>query len=190
MISRIEAILKHIPAMIMAGMCFSCTNDLDRVAALEMSRTAPDRVTLNAEYVFTDSGMVRNILHAGRIEEYKGEVPHTELSEGVKVEFFDPKGGAGSVLTARRGSILPNEEKMEVFDDVVFVNAKGDRLETEYLLWSQDSARVRTDRAVRVFRGKDVIHGNGLDASQDLSDYTIRQVTGVLQVAEDDTLAP
>jgi LPS export ABC transporter protein LptC len=187
---QIDMVCKHIPAIILAGMCFSCSNDLDRVAALEMPSTAPDRVTLNAEYVFTDSGMVRNILHAGRIEEYKGEQPRTELADGVKLEFFDPKGGPGSVLTARRGSIRPDQKKMEVFDDVVFVNSKGERMETEYLLWLQDSARVRTDRAVRVLRGEDIIHGKGLDASQDFSNYTIRQVTGVLQVSEGDTLAP
>ena len=77
---------------------------------------------------------------------------------------------------------------MEVFERVVFVNNKGERLETEQLTWYQDSARVRTDKAVRVQRGADVIHGMGLDAAEDFSSYVIHRITGQLYVP-DDTLA-
>ncbi len=77
---------------------------------------------------------------------------------------------------------------MEVFEQVVFVNAKGESLETEQLSWHQDSARVRTDKAVRIQRGPDVIHGMGLDAAEDFSQYVIHQITGQLYM-QDDTLA-
>lgn len=179
-----------IPAMIMAGILLSCTNDLDRVAAIDVPAEAPDRITMGAEYHFTDSGRVRNILKAGRIEEYRSEPPHTEITGGLELSFFDSLGEPGSVLTARRGTIIPSEEKMEVYEEVVFVNAKGDRLETEQLTWLQDSGKVHTDKAVRIQRGGDIIHGHGLDASQDLSQYTIHRITGELYIAEDDTLAP
>jgi LPS export ABC transporter protein LptC len=180
-----------IPATIMAGMLFSCTNDLDRVAAIEIPLAAPDRITFEAEYLMTDSGRLRNILQAGRIEEWStADPPRTELMEDLRLSFFDSIGDPGSILTARRGIILPNEKRMEVYEDVVFVNVRGERLETEHLVWLQDSARVRTDRPVRVQRGHDVIHGIGLDADQDFSRYTIHRITGELHVAEDDTLAP
>ena len=108
------------------------------------------------------------------------------VSEGIAV--FDPQGRPGSKLTARRGTIWPATRRMVVYDEVVFTNSKGERLETEQLTWEQDSARVRTDKAVRVARGEDVIHGQGLDAAEDFSSYVIRKVTGVLHLKED-TLA-
>jgi LPS export ABC transporter protein LptC len=175
--------------LILAGILGACSNDLDKVAAVQLEEASPDRVTLKAEYLYTDSGRVRNRLRAGRIAEWAKEPKKTEISEGLEVVFFDAKGGPGSTLTARRGLILPGLKRMEVYEDVVFVNPKGERLETEQLTWDQDSARVRTDKPVRIRRGEDIIHGNGLDATEDFSSYTIRNITGILYLPADDTLA-
>jgi LPS export ABC transporter protein LptC len=175
------------PVLVWAGMLLSCKNDLDEVAAVELPAAVPDRITEDAEYLYTDSGVVRNRLRATRITEWGAPEKRTEMDGGLELVFFDTAGQQGSVLTARRGVILPDLERMQVMDDVVFVNAKGERLETELLTWHQDSARVRTDRAVRIARGADVIHGMGLDAAEDFSSYVIKRVTGTLHLG--DTLA-
>lgn len=177
-----------IPALV-AGMLFSCTNDLDRVAAVEVPVSAPDRVTHRAEYLFSDSGVVRNRLRAGRIEERTQGVRRTTIEDGLELTFFGPDGSVRSVLTARRGSIDPEQRRMAVQEAVVFVNEQGERLETEELVWVQDSALVHTDRPVRVVRRNDVIHGEGLTAAEDMSRYTIRRITGILELPADDTLA-
>lgn len=163
----------------------ACKNDLDKVAAVELPAAVPSRVTQNAEYFYSDSGLVRNRLRAGRIAEWNTEPKHTELSDGVELLFYGPAGQPGSTLKARRGLILPGKKQMEVYDEVVFINAKGERLETEHLIWDQDSSRVFTDKAVRVQRGSDVIHGQGLDAAEDFSRYVIRHVTGTLHLQSD-----
>ena len=169
----------------------SCKNDLDRVAAIEVPANAPDRVTTNAEYFYSDSGRVMNRINAGTISEYTGEDdPHTDLTNGVELAFFDTAGKLSSKLTARRGQILPKKQLMEVEENVVFTNAKGEKLETEQLTWDQDSDRVYTDRPVKVTRANDIIYGQGLDASQDFSRYTIRHITGSLFLERSDTLAP
>lgn len=179
---------RAIPFLIGLGLFAACQNDLDKVAAVDVVGSSPDRITRQAEYLFTDSGLVRNRLRAGRIAEWAVEPKRTEMSEGVELVFFDATGAQQSKLTARRGLILPKEKRMEVFEQVVFVNAKGERLETEQLTWKQDSARVHTDKAVRIQRGQDVIHGMGLDAAEDFSSYVIHRITGQLYM-QDDTLA-
>ncbi|MBL0129062.1 MAG: LPS export ABC transporter periplasmic protein LptC [Flavobacteriales bacterium] len=166
----------------------SCKNDLDKVAAVELPELVPDRVTTGAEYLYSDSGIVRDRLRAGRIAEWRTKPERTEITEGLELQFYTTDGRPGSLLTARRGTIWPGSKRMEVYDQVVFINTKGERLETEQLTWEQDSARVRTDKAVRVQRGDDVIHGQGLDAAEDFSSYVIRRVTGVLHL-QGDTLA-
>ncbi len=167
----------------------ACQNDLDKVAAVEVDLNAPDRITTEAEYFYSDSGRVTNQLRAGRIAQWStGQQERTEMSDGVELIFYGRKGEQQSKLNARRGLILPKQDRMEVYERVVFVNNKGERLETEQLTWYQDSARVRTDKAVRVQRGADVIHGMGLDAAEDFSSYVIHHITGQLYVP-DDTLA-
>lgn len=168
----------------------SCKNDMERVAAIELPATAPDRVTTNAEYFYSDSGRVSNRLRAGRIEEYMGEKDHhTRISDGLELLFYTAAGAEGSVLRARRGRIWPEEHRMQVQEQVVFTNAVGETLETEELLWWQDSARVHTDRPVKVTRKGDILYGDGLDAAEDFSSYTILRPRGILEVPPD-TLAP
>lgn len=179
-----------IPALLGAGMFVSCRNDLDKVAAVEIQAAGPDRVTHGAEYFFTDSGTVRNRLKAGTISEWAAGTKRTELSGGLELVFLDSLGRDQSTLTARRGLIMPEEQRMEVYEEVVFVNNRGERLETEQLTWQQDSARVRTDKPVRIQRGADIILGQGLDAEEDFSRYTVRRITGVLHLSDVDTLAP
>lgn len=180
-------------AVALVAMCTgtACKNDLDRVAAIEVPADAPDRLTTDAEYYYSDSGRVRNRLRAGTIAEYTaGEQPRTELGNGVELTFFDSTGHEGSRLTARRGRIWGKQRRMEVEEQVVFTNVRGERLETEQLIWSQDSDRVYTNRPVKVTRARDIIYGQGLDAEQDFSRYTVRRITGTLFLERSDTLAP
>lgn len=167
----------------------ACKNDLDQLAQVDMDAAAPDRVTTQAEYFYSDSGMVRNRLRAGKVEEYMSDGrQRTEMSDGVELVFFNPDGSQGSVLTARKGLIKPRKNRMEVRDHVVFTNALGERLETEHLVWSQDSDRVWTDQPVKIVRAQDILYGQGLDANEDFSRYTIRRLTGTLYVRPGDTL--
>jgi LPS export ABC transporter protein LptC len=175
--------------LLLVSVLLACKNDLDQLAEVDMDAAAPDRVTTNAQYFYSDSGTVRNRLRAGRVEEFMSEGrQRTELSDGVELVFFGPDGRRGSVLTARKGLIKPRKNRMEVKDDVVFTNAQGERLETEHLVWSQDSDRVWTDRPVKIVRAEDILYGQGLDANEDFSSYTIRKLTGTLYVDPADSM--
>ena len=76
---------------------------------------------------------------------------------------------------------------IEVDEQVVFTNVRGEKLETEQLIWSQDSDRVWTSRPVKITRAQDIIYGQGLDANEDFTHYTIRNITGSLAVSATDT---
>ena len=177
--------------LLVGGLLGGCKNDLDRVAAIEVEVDGPDRVTYNGEYNISDSGRVTNQIRAGRIADFDGEAPHTALSNGVELRFLDRNGELSSRLTANKGMVLPSQQRMQVDGDVVFVNRKGERLETEQLIWAQDSDRVWTDRPVRILRAQDIVHGQGLDAAEDFSRYSVRNITGILHLDRPlDTLVP
>ena len=183
-------IARSLLPVLLAWSLTACKNDLDQLAEVDMDADAPDRVTTAAEYYYSDSGIVRNRLRAGKVEEYMaGDRRRTLMSEGVELVFFEPGGGQGSVLTAREGLIKPGNNRMEVHRQVVFTNVRGERLETKLLVWSQDSDRVWTDRPVKIIRSQDILYGQGLDANEDFSRYTLRKLTGTLYVDPADTLA-
>ena len=167
----------------------SCKNDLDSVAAVDLHADGPDRVTTDAEYLYSDSAIVRNRLRAGTVEEYMRKPTRTEMSDGVELVFFTVAGKEGSKLTAQRGTIRGDDRTMRVAGDVVFVNTKGETLKTEELHWIQDSSIVRTDKPVAIQRKNDVIHGEGMRAAEDFSWYEILRPSGIIELPND-TLRP
>ena len=61
---------------------------------------------------------------------------------------------------------------------VTLENAEGDVLETEYLVWSEDSDRVWTNRPVTIYTSNGVIYGEGLDSDARFETYRIIKPRG------------
>lgn len=142
-------------------------------------RERPVQTTMNGTISYFSGGKKKVKLSASKMERYLEEdSARLRFPEGLKVIFFDSLQGKRARLRAEQGVYHEVEKRMVVRDDVEFSNEKGEVLNTEKLIWSRDSGRIFTDAFVRIKREDGVIHGNGLDAEQDLSSYTIREVTG------------
>ena len=57
--------------------------------------------------------------------------------------------------------------------EVILSNRKGDILETEYLVWAEDSNRVWTNRPVTITSEQGVLHGEGLESDGRFENYQI-----------------
>ena len=57
-------------------------------------------------------------------------------------------------------------------------DAEGDVLETEYLVWSEDSNRVWTNRPVTIRTTDGVIYGEGLESDARFENYRIIKPRG------------
>src|SRR6516164_6698045 len=70
--------------------------------------------------------------------------------------------------------------KVFLKDSVVVKNIlKGDTLRCRELWWDQKTQKFTTNKPVRIYKkGGTVIYGEGLEAPQDFSGYTIMQITG------------
>jgi hypothetical protein len=62
---------------------------------------------------------------------------------------------------------------------------KGELIKTDEFTWLPSEKRIFTTKPVSIKTRTDIIHGVGLDAAQDFSTYSLRQVTNsVLTVDE------
>ena len=140
----------------------------------------------NTEMAFSDSGKVKVSMYAIVSDQYiVDEKKYMDLPEGLKIVFYDSLMNETSRLTANRGKYFETERKMEVNDDVVFVNPKGEKLNTEQLIWDQDSASIYTERAVKITKKNTIIRGKGLIANEDFSEYRIKKVTGQIPIPQE-----
>jgi LPS export ABC transporter protein LptC len=75
--------------------------------------------------------------------------------------------------------------KMEAHEDVVVVNEKGERLNTEKLYWDRNTEQITSDVFVKITTEDQVIQGTGLISNQDFTEYRILNITGIINIDND-----
>jgi LPS export ABC transporter protein LptC len=156
----------------------ACENDIAEIRAITNPRALPVQSNLNAEYRYTERGMLRNVLHAAQLDQYSGENPYVEASGGFEMSFFDSIGTEQAKLQAEAGTYYQKEHRMIAWGNVKLYNTKGESLTTSRLLYEQDSARISTDQFVKIVSGDGTFYGQGLVSNENFTKYKILQPTG------------
>lgn len=155
---------------------FSCKNSIESVTEIGEFVELPVKETFNVTYLRSQHGLVSNRLYAPVVLQYKNR--KTTFPEGFKLEFLDSNLVPNAFLQAKYGEMLPEENRMIARDSVILVNFKKEELFTEELIWKQDSAKIYTDKYIKIKREDVVIHGKGFESTEDFSNYVIKKVTG------------
>jgi LPS export ABC transporter protein LptC len=139
----------------------------------------------DVEILYSDSAIVRvrvtgPVLH-NHIEQ---ENSRQEFPEGVKIDFLEPDLSVRSTLVAKSATRIPEKQIITVRDSVVLNTIKQERLETEELIWDEKTAKIRTDKFVKVTQPGEVVYGFGLEAEQDFSYWKIKVPKGRIKVEQ------
>lgn len=177
-----------LPFVLLFALLQSCTNDLKDVMALPSTKLSPSQVGDSVTLLYTDSAMLKIMLQANRMLVFTKDVsePFTILPKGVYVTFFNNEENVSATLKANYGVRYENSQRMEARYAVEVVNAEGTKLETERLVWDQSSRRIYTDAFVKITTADEIIMGKGMESNQDFSRYELKQVTGQIQLKQDD----
>jgi hypothetical protein len=158
----------------MAGILFSCVNDMDAIERATYSSDAADEVTQNLEILFTDSGYAQVRIQAVLAETNKAPKHMTLLKDGLRVDFFDGGGEVGSTLTALYGEINHATGLMFARDSVVLYNYEKEQwLETEELFYNRNDSTIFTTKYYVIkTEGKGITgKGEGLRTTPSFSYY-------------------
>lgn len=130
---------------------------------------------------YTDSGYLRAKLYADLIERHSNAPkPFVELPKGLRADFYNTKKEVESKLTAGYGINYLDSKIVEVRKQVVVVNTKGEKLETEKLFWDQNKKEIYTEQTVKITTETEELTGTGMRAAQDFSSWNISKVTGIV----------
>lgn len=152
-----------IPAIfLIAGIFFSCVNDLEKVKKVTASPDSPDETSEDFHVIFTDSGLAQVEIFAKIAETYTTPRKLTKFKDGLKVHFFDDDGGIASVLTSIYGEVDDESGNITVRDSVVFVNIEEEKtLETEVLYWIKAGDSIFTNKPVTITSPDMILKGIG-----------------------------
>lgn len=178
-------IFLNIIAATAAIMFFSCRNDLRDIQSLTNVSDMPVIQVHNAEIINSDSGYIKMILKAPLLNRFEQkEEPYLEFPEGVEIKFYSHDFIVTSALTANYSKFDEKKKIWESKGNVVAVNSKNEKLETEYLIWDQNLKQIHTDHFVKMSYADGVIYGDGLRANEDMTRWTVLNPRGIISIDE------
>lgn len=161
--------------LIPVSVFFSCENDMKKVREVTLNESPSDKSFKEVNLIYTDSGNAKAVMIAPLLEVFtKNDKEKWVFPNGLRVEFYDEKESKESEMTANYGVFDQQLRKLTVQNNVILINfKKQDTLNTELLNWSQDSAKLYTDKMVLV-KGKDGIYqAQGITANETFSRYDL-----------------
>lgn len=163
----------------------SCENDLDKVERIASNEVSlPVENSKDVEIIYSDSSIVRAKLKSPVLKFYNVQNAYHEMPNGLYVEFFGPQKNIESTLSAKYGRKFQNQGIIEVKDSVVVINEKGERLDTEKLIWNEKTKKIYTNSFVRITTATDIMFGEGLEANQNFTNYKIFKYRGSISVKD------
>lgn len=137
----------------------------------------------NVELFYSEDNTVKVKMQAELLYEF--ENGDREFPKGVYMEFYNEFGTLSSTLRANHAFYFKKEEQWRGRGKVEVKNLeKNNQLNSEELFWKPKTKKIFTDKFVTIRQQGDVIYGEGLEASQDMSDYMIKKPAGEFEVKE------
>jgi LPS export ABC transporter protein LptC len=162
---------------------------MKEVAAIAMPKRGATRIGDSITMLVTDSASLKFMIKANRMLMFDKDVsePYTVMPKGFFVTMFDENEKITSTIKAKFGVRFDRTEHMEARYAVEVTNVKGEKLESERLVWDKQRNRIYTDAFVKITTAREVIMGNGMESNSDFSKWEIKEITGTLQLPNNET---
>ena len=172
-------------ALVFSSM-FSCSNSMQEIKAISFVDTFPVETGKNVEIVYSDSARIQAIVKAPVYRRYLGKDPYLEMPDGIDVTFYDSAMNVSMHMTSKYAIKYDKKNVMEAKHDVVVINAAGEKLNTQHLIWNEQTRRIYTNVFVRITQKDKVLLGDGLDADDSFSKWIIPKPRGTFYINTDE----
>lgn len=175
------------PSILLLGILLccatSCHNNSKEIKEVVDKATMQEDKAYGVTILYSEKGKVKVRLFANEfVRNEIAKPPYVDMKKGLKMEAFNDSGTVESTLTARYARYYEKEQNILIRDSIVVVNKKGERLNTEELVWNQKLQKLYTEKFVRITTPTQVMYGDGLEANQDFTWYKIKNIKGIMSV--------
>lgn len=157
------------------------------ITSLTLEENIPLETAKNIEVVYSDSGKIILKIVSPLLNRYIKEDHYLEFPEGLTLYFYDSMMNVKATLTANYGVSWGETKIMEVKDDVVINNYdKQEVLNTEHIIWNRKEQKIFSNVFVKRTSPDGVLYGDGFDANESLTNYTLRNPHGVFTIQDNE----
>ena len=173
-------------AAVMFVLLPSCSNKGKNLAeAISERDTLPTMNSLGVTTLISDSGITR---YKVITEEWtifdKKNPPYWAFEKGVYVEKFDSLFHIDASIKADTAYYYEKKKLWELRSNVQIQSQRGDKFETELLFWDERKEKVFSEKFIKIEQADTVITGYGFESDQSLSEYQIKNTTGIFTIED------
>jgi len=178
--------IKSIATVITVAMLFSCTNNAKEVRDFLADKNLPIGEAYNINHKHTDSGRINVKMKAPVMLDFgnRGEHPYSEFPEGIKITSIDKNGDSITI----EGDYARNYKKTEISEIknnvIIFNHTQKNKLVTDQVYWDSKSHYYFTEKKFTFYTLTDTIKGVGFEASEDLTNWWVKNQSGVINIKE------
>jgi LPS export ABC transporter protein LptC len=144
----------------------------------------PLQEAADVELFYSENQAVKVKMETPLLYEFK--TGDREFPKGIHLEFYNEAGVLSSTLRADHAYYFKAEDKWRARGKVEVVNKeKNEQLNTEELFWFPAKEEILTEKFVTIRQQQTIVYGEGLQAKQDMSTYTIINPQGEIEIEEE-----
>ena len=165
--------------------------DKNLAEAISENDTLPSMRTLGVTTLISDSGITRYKIVTEEWEIFdKKNPPYWAFEKGVYLEKFDTLFRIDASIKADTAYYYDKKKLWELKGNVQILSQKGDKFHTELLFWDEKKEKVYSDKFIQIEQEDKTIRGYGFESNQDLTEYEIKNTTGIFTVEDVAPAAP
>ena len=180
----------NITAAFLAAVMFvlfpACSGkDKKLTEAISKNDTLPSMKSLGVTTLISDSGITRyKIVTEEWLIYDKKNPPYWAFEKGVYLEKFDTLFRVDASIKADTAYYHEKKKLWELRGHVQILSQRGDKFQTDLLFWDEKKEKVYSDKFIQIEQEDKVIKGYGFESNQDLSEYEIKNTTGIFTIED------
>lgn len=170
--------------LLIGGMMPSCSEEHKEVIDGDVDyEVTPTMTTTRVETLISDSGIIRYRITSPvwyMFEE--AQKPRWTFPEGLTLERYDNYFKKDGTITCDSATYLKQQGLWRLDGNVRVTNPVGEKFLTNQLFWNEKSHRVYSDSFIHIERADRVLEGFGFNSNDRMTEYVIRNVSGIFPV--------
>lgn len=140
----------------------------------------PTMLTRDVETLISDSGIMRYRIVTPIWYVYdEVDEPYWRFPEGLNLDKYDNFFRREANVRADSALYLKNKQLWRLDGNVSITNVMGEKFLTNQLFWDQRMKKIYSDSFIHIERPDKVLEGYGFDSNEQLTRYTVRNVSGI-----------
>ena len=165
---------------------FSCQTNPQKIEGFIKETEEPLATSQDIVWLYTKNGVATHKLLSPKVLRFKDQREYMEFPLGLEVFSFNPLGEQEAYMKSDYAIQHLDDKIIEAKGGVFLENSKGEKLETEVLVWDEKLDQIFTEALVKITKHGQLIIGDGFESNTSFSKYTLKNSHGIINLDQEE----